>query len=63
MAEFAAAKELREIDGAAILAPVTTDANDDEAEIVENVTRDDVYAKLEEMQKTVARRSLGDDDN
>ena len=39
------ARELREIDGAAILAPVTTDANDDGAEIVENVTRDDVYAK------------------
>ncbi|OLQ04519.1 hypothetical protein AK812_SmicGene12375 [Symbiodinium microadriaticum] len=34
-----------QIDGAAILAPVTTDANDDGAEIVENVTRDDVYAK------------------
>ena len=59
--EFAAARELREIDGAAILAPLTTDAHDDEAETVENVTRDDVYAKLEEMQKTVAR--LGDDDN
>ncbi|CAE7918255.1 unnamed protein product, partial [Symbiodinium necroappetens] len=28
--------ELREIDGAAILAPVTTDANDDGAEIVQN---------------------------
>ncbi|OLP82847.1 hypothetical protein AK812_SmicGene36467 [Symbiodinium microadriaticum] len=55
--EFAAARELREIDGAAILAPVTTDPNDDEAEIVENVTKDDVYAKLEETQKTVARLS------
>ena len=41
---------------------MTTDANDDEAEIVENVTRDEVHAKLEEMQKT-ARLSLGDDDN
>ncbi|CAE7490451.1 unnamed protein product [Symbiodinium sp. KB8] len=58
-----ATRELREIDNAAILAPVTTDANDDEAEIVENVTRDEVHAKLEEMQKTVARLSLGDDDN
>ena len=61
--EFAAAMELRKIDGAAILAPLTTDANDDEAEIVENVTRDHAYAKLEEMQKTVARLSLGDDSN
>ena len=43
--EFAAATERREIDGSAILAP---DANDHEAEIVENVTRasrDDMYAK------------------
>ena len=55
--------ELRKIDGAAILAPLTTHANDDEAEIVENVTRDHAYAKLEEMQKTVARLSLGDDSN
>ena len=42
--EFAAATDLRAIDGAAILVPVTTNANDDEAEIVVNVTRDDVYA-------------------
>ena len=42
--EFAAARELRAIDGAAILAPVTTNANDDEAKIDVNVTRDDVYA-------------------
>ena len=49
--EFAAAKELREIDGATILAPLTADTNDEEAQMVENVPRDDVIAKLEEMQR------------
>ena len=34
-----------EIDGATILAPLTADPNDEEAEIVENAIRDDVFAK------------------
>ena len=54
--EFAAARELREIDGATLLAPVTADLDDGEAEIVENITR-------EEMQKTVARLYLGEDED
>ena len=36
---------------------MTTDTNDDDAEIVENFTRDDVHAKLKEMQKAVRARS------
>ncbi|OLP90911.1 hypothetical protein AK812_SmicGene27456 [Symbiodinium microadriaticum] len=31
--------------------------------IVDNITRDDVFARLEEMQKTVARLNLGEDED
>ena len=58
--EFAAARELRDR-GATLLGPVTTDLDDREAEIVENITRDDVF--LKEMENTVARLNLGEDED
>ena len=42
---------------------LTADPDDAEVEIVENITRDDVFAKLEETQKTVARLNLGEDED
>ena len=51
-------QQLREIDGATLLAALTADPDDGEAEVVENITRDSVFAKQEEMQKTVARLNL-----
>ena len=45
-------QQLREIDGARLLAALTADPDDGEAEVVENITRDNVVAKQEETQKT-----------